>query len=160
MLFDGSGLRVRVHPVRAGRCAGRGGHRRTLPPCGGDPIVNSHQLAFRLLQRTERKPCRAIILYLLEYGLMENRVFIHPGEVVSKNDGQAHFINHEKLARLYGLRPGDYIVWRGDTTDRRFMPRRSDLHLYPDYFGEYKLPPKDLPHPETGLFWPRTRRVR
>lgn len=35
----------------------------------------------------------------------EMRYVLHPGPIISKNDGDLHYINAPRLARLYGLRP-------------------------------------------------------
>jgi len=68
---------------------------------------------------------------------------LHPGYIISQNDGDKHYIGARKLARLYGVQLDEcYIV---DTSDRLNLYQMIDpdnvfTHLYPDYKGNYKVP--------------------
>jgi hypothetical protein len=58
---------------------------------------------------------------------------LHPGEVVSVTDGDIHYISWVQLVRLYGLRPGEYVVWGKGMIEGDF-----EEHLYPQrYASEY-----------------------
>lgn len=61
---------------------------------------------------------------------------IHPGWVVSKNDGDNHYINYSQLIRLYGLNPNECINWEFDSIGRN---PRNYKHFYPNYHGDYEL---------------------
>jgi hypothetical protein len=57
---------------------------------------------------------------------------IHPGSVISKSDGQKHFINAYQLIRLYGVDMKECCM-RYDNE-----PFEDLLNLYPRYEGDYK----------------------
>lgn len=60
---------------------------------------------------------------------------LHPGHVISKMDGEEHYIGVYQLARLYELDEGEYIVWK------TLAYRYDDyVHLYPRYDGNYGRP--------------------
>jgi hypothetical protein len=62
---------------------------------------------------------------------------IHAGYVMSKKDKQMHFINAEKLIRLYDLNPRNCIKITKE--EEKLMLPKNIIHLYPDYTGEYKI---------------------
>lgn len=71
---------------------------------------------------------------------------IHPNFVVSKTDGDFHYIPANRLAYLYGLRTEQYMVIN-DSDDRHeyaeAMRRAEELnliHLSPRFDGNYQLP--------------------
>lgn len=64
------------------------------------------------------------------------RYVLHPGYIISKEDGQEHFIGGPRLARLYGVNLLDCVY--GDMPGYR--QKEGDVHLHPDYHGNYKLP--------------------
>ena len=67
------------------------------------------------------------------------RYVLHPGYVISANDGQEHFISGPRLAALYGLNIGDRkVVVFGDMPTYRELP--GDVHLHPRYDGNDSLP--------------------
>jgi hypothetical protein len=72
---------------------------------------------------------------------LQVRYVLHPGHVISANDGQMHFIGGHRLARLYGLDIRSQIVELGDRRRRRDLP--GDVHLYPRFDGNYRLPASD-----------------
>lgn len=37
------------------------------------------------------------------------RFVLVPGEVISQHDGQVHYVSAQQLAKLYGLRPGEWV---------------------------------------------------
>lgn len=72
-----------------------------------------------------------------------HKVFLHPGEVRSRKDGDRHFISGIELIRLYGVLPTDEIK----TFDRRDVTHSEEyqkmrgiyaFHLYPDAEGKYE----------------------
>lgn len=64
------------------------------------------------------------------------RYVLHPGDVLSKFDGQVHFISGVMLVRLYGVPPEKCVY----ANRLGFKPLSSDVHLYPRYNGDYTLP--------------------
>jgi hypothetical protein len=66
---------------------------------------------------------------------------VHPGFVISRIDGDKHFINSAQLARLYELDSDEYIVWN-EREPRTYLGRREEdyIHLYPRYDGNYGRP--------------------
>ena len=67
------------------------------------------------------------------------RYVLHPGYVTSKNDGERHFISGPRLARLYDVNMSSCVL--GDAYGYREM--EGDVHLWPDYHGNYALPSKE-----------------
>jgi hypothetical protein len=67
---------------------------------------------------------------------------IHPGFVLSKNDGDRHFIGVRQLLKLYGLKPSEAVVCL--SCQRRdaqgCLPNYEYVHLFPRYDGDYSLP--------------------
>lgn len=66
------------------------------------------------------------------------RYVLHPGYITSKNDGQDHFIGGPRLAQLYGIDIKKCVF--GDMPNYREL--NGDVHLYPDYHGDYTLKDK------------------
>jgi hypothetical protein len=66
------------------------------------------------------------------------RYVLHPGYVISAYDSQEHFISGHRLAGLYGLHFASRNVICGDRRGYRDLP--GDIHLYPRYDGNYRLP--------------------
>jgi hypothetical protein len=69
------------------------------------------------------------------------RYVIHPGYVVSKNDGDVHYISYDTLIKLYKVNP-DQCTSR---YRRDFFDKQGDIHLWPDYTGKYKIPELKIP---------------
>lgn len=64
-----------------------------------------------------------------------------PGHVISKNDGQRHYISASRLAELYGIPPGQYIVWDRENPYTYRGRDKSKYHfLFPRADGKYELP--------------------
>jgi hypothetical protein len=59
---------------------------------------------------------------------------IHPGHVVSKNDGDIHFIGYDLLIRLYKLNPR--FCEKYDPHIKYSIVAR---HYYPRYDGDYSI---------------------
>jgi hypothetical protein len=64
------------------------------------------------------------------------RYIVSSGWVVSRSDGDRHFITAARLARLYGLRPGEWIA----ASDGRGRDTRGLVVLAPRYDGDYRRP--------------------
>lgn len=65
------------------------------------------------------------------------RIFLHPGYVKSKNDGDVHFITAKQLATLYCVDINKcHVVYEGDPA---IIPQYDDRHLYPRYDGDYPI---------------------
>lgn len=76
-------------------------------------------------------------------GVDPMRYVLHPGPMKSKSDAQEHYITAMQLARLYGLKPGQYVV-SGPSKADAYREQEGDVHLYPRHHGDYKLP--DVPN--------------
>lgn len=58
--------------------------------------------------------------------------------IVSKHDGEQHFVSGERLAQLYGYRPGEYIV--ADARNPESYKAYPNLpRLYPRWDGNYRI---------------------
>lgn len=69
---------------------------------------------------------------------MENKKYlIVPGYVISKMDGNKHYIPADNLIRLYQVDRNECHIWK----DERKKPRPEDfkglIFLYPRYDGDY-----------------------
>ena len=87
-------------------------------------------------------------------------VYLHPGSIRSKTDGQLHFIDSVRLAWLYGVQQGDCVVVNdldfknlkrvelANGSIHRYpktaLPQEEDVHYYPLYGGEYPQFNKEL----------------
>jgi hypothetical protein len=72
---------------------------------------------------------------------METMYVLHPGCVRSQHDGQYHHIGASRLAELYRIPPGRWVVYDADLHDPSRKP--SDwvlVHLFPRDSGRYELP--------------------
>jgi hypothetical protein len=72
---------------------------------------------------------------------MKKRYLVHPGMVVSKNDGQEHYISAHRLMKLYQVDPRECLIQEPNDP---FLPRGYDIyypwiHLYPRYDGDYPI---------------------
>ena len=80
---------------------------------------------------------------------MEKKYLVHAGTVVSRNDGDKHFINARELMRLYQVDPRECVVCiacqartlRGTSTDCDGSPR-DFIDLFPKHSEDYSLPDK------------------
>jgi hypothetical protein len=68
------------------------------------------------------------------------KYILHPGNILSKNDGQLHHISPPVLARLYGVRMDRCVVFE---KMMRYKYPPDWVHLWPSYDGNYELPVKD-----------------
>jgi len=62
------------------------------------------------------------------------RYCIHPGFVVSENDGDRHHISYPKLIELYGVDPKDCAQYRAQS-----MTHMGEICLRPSRTGRYGL---------------------
>ena len=67
------------------------------------------------------------------------RIFLHPGYVISVNDGDRHYIDANQLAALYGLTRFQCQVLETPIDHLRYHPEDGDQHLYPDPQGRYEF---------------------
>ncbi|KKL01890.1 hypothetical protein LCGC14_2626750 [marine sediment metagenome] len=65
---------------------------------------------------------------------------LHPGLIKSEYDGDIHHIPAGKLAMLYKIKPGNWIIW-DDSSPRANLGRNWDdyTHLFPRDDGNYNL---------------------
>lgn len=62
------------------------------------------------------------------------RFCIHPGFVVSANDGDRHYISYPKLIELYGVNPKDCAQFRANSAIHM-----GKTCLRPSSSGRYRL---------------------
>ena len=72
------------------------------------------------------------------------RYVLHPGYVTSASDGQEHFIDGPRLARLHGLNILNRNVVFGDKPGLRDLP--GDIHLRPRFDGDYSVFTPEAPN--------------
>ena len=74
-------------------------------------------------------------------GPAPKRYLLCPGDVMSKTDGQYHYVGAHELARLYGVRL-DQCEVRPHREIARFgwRPHPGLIELHPRYDGNYSLP--------------------
>lgn len=76
---------------------------------------------------------------------------IHPGFVISKNDGDRHYIQARQLMRLYKVHPKECVVCQ---ECQRGVPTPVSCwsefytNLFPDFHGNYELPTPKEPNDE------------
>ncbi len=67
---------------------------------------------------------------------------LYPGYIVSKTDGDRHFIGAARLADLYGVPMQEcFVVRYGDVDPTRRRAPPGLIDLFPRYSGDYTLPP-------------------
>jgi len=82
--------------------------------------------------------------------MMRKPYVLHPGHILSKNDGQEHYIGAVQLAACWGV-PLNMCEVDPPPHPRAplFEPARTwpegSIHLWPDYHGNYTLPPHQRP---------------
>jgi hypothetical protein len=64
------------------------------------------------------------------------RYIIHPGNIISRKDGDEHFVGAKQLANLYGVNLAECIV--ADGVRDRGLDAGDYIHLGPRFDGEYK----------------------
>ena len=70
---------------------------------------------------------------------MTKKYAIHPGYVVSKNDGDCHFISFNRLKQLYRLEKEECVNW-GSSYRESIGEREEDyIHIFPRRNGDYSL---------------------
>lgn len=67
------------------------------------------------------------------------RIFVHPGWVRSKNDGDRHFIGFMQLCQLFKLNPGECINMHDPANEYGHGSQDGDRHYFPLYNGNYPL---------------------
>jgi len=68
---------------------------------------------------------------------------LHPGRIVSKNDGQIHMITFTQLCELYRLSPGEAYN-ADDEAHMRGLNPGCHKHLWPRHDGNYVRPCKSM----------------
>lgn len=58
---------------------------------------------------------------------------IHPGWIISRNDGDRHFITFRQLCDLYDVDPKECFPW----SDGAGLTESKYIHLYPRKDGNY-----------------------
>jgi len=72
----------------------------------------------------------------------EMRYVLFPGFIISKYDGDSHYITARQLAELYGVDIRKCLIIYRDRPEshRGYHKSDDDIELYPDYHGNYNLP--------------------
>lgn len=67
------------------------------------------------------------------------KYLVIPGNVISKNDGDEHYISANELIRLYGVQRDDCVI-ADPSMPRGYYSKYADLILLvPRYDGDYSL---------------------
>ena len=66
------------------------------------------------------------------------KYIVHEGYVISKIDGDRHFINAQQLMQLHKVSPSECIIVRDGEPDFGANTNESYIHLFPRYDGNYK----------------------
>jgi len=65
-------------------------------------------------------------------------VILHPGKVISKYEGDEHFISAQQLIKLYGVLPTDRIIYSHGFYERGIAEGSEEwIHLFPRFCGDY-----------------------
>ncbi len=74
---------------------------------------------------------------------MKTLYIIHPGVIISKNDGKNHYLSIQQLKELYRLRDKPCTTFRKFKKGYRpggFRPKHTPIvHCHPKYDGDYTL---------------------
>ena len=71
-----------------------------------------------------------------------DKYLLHPGYVVSKTDGDRHYITAKMLMKLYNVRPEECVIY---LPYRPYPNQNKLINLYPMASGKYVVPPiKDM----------------
>ena len=75
------------------------------------------------------------------------RYLVCPGHVISKTDGDRHYISAQQLIQLYGVRRQDCVIrlerpswWPQSQCDRQDRLEAGMIKLTPRHSGDYTLP--------------------
>jgi hypothetical protein len=79
-----------------------------------------------------------VVMILGEDGRMGKMYLVVPGEVISKTDGQTHFISADKLIHLYKVNKRDCVVLSSKSIAINSYP--DLIKLTPREDGNYELP--------------------
>lgn len=66
------------------------------------------------------------------------RFVICPGHVISRSDGDRHFIGAGQLIRLYGVNPAECLISQENGLDRTTLDWTKYIALMPRYNGDYE----------------------
>jgi len=66
---------------------------------------------------------------------------VHPGDTISRNDGQRHYIGSGQLLQLYNVPQEMCLIWDSEKPESyRGVIWEKYYHLYPRADGKYELP--------------------
>lgn len=69
---------------------------------------------------------------------------LYPGYMISKHDGDRHFIDAPTLARLYKVPLDECVEFQTDRHDWAESAAVGLIKLVPRYDGDYVLPPQGV----------------
>ena len=73
------------------------------------------------------------------------RYVLCPGYVISRSDGQRHYVSADALRRLYGVQPSECVTYpqgndsEADIRRRIWIDPPGAICLMPRYDGDYRL---------------------
>lgn len=113
------------------------------PPQHAEVQVREFQDEHERTERAVYSEDRGLDFWRQVYGFTElrQRYVLRPGRVVSRTDGQVHFVGHHQLAMLYGVRLSECLVvnpGEAETPGVHDLP--GLIHLWPRYDGQYRHP--------------------
>ena len=74
---------------------------------------------------------------------MKTRLVVLPGHIISKDDGDEHFVTSSQLLRLYRIKqpyPWNDLLVVQENLRHTYEPQIGDVRLYPRVSGKYELP--------------------
>lgn len=70
--------------------------------------------------------------------MSKKKYAVHPDRIVSKTDGQMHFISAYQLMKLYGVQPTECVVC-SDKHPNMGIHNNDYIHLTPRHDGDYSI---------------------
>ena len=103
-----------------------------------DAVVTASLSGPSLLMRRIPEPPNQIVKWAEQHSFfpLPKRYLVVPGNVVSKQDGQRHFVGFFELIKLYGVNIDDCRCAKNESD----MPVEGQIVLAPRYDGNYTLP--------------------
>ena len=71
--------------------------------------------------------------------MSEKKYAVFPQHIISKSDGDRHFVSAQQLIRLFDVNPKECEIWNTDDIVRGFRPHPDLIWLTPMYNGDYSI---------------------
>ena len=72
----------------------------------------------------------------------DRRFVLHPGDVISRTDGQRHYVGVHQLSKLYGVPMASCVIYPGPDDPRRLYWRDPAGAGEPGMAGQIKALPE------------------